>query len=314
MLVGVLEKKFIVVDWGTSNMRLFLCERATEKRSVKKPIVLDRLQGPGIGDTKNAENAFFQLAADWLDRYPDTPVFMSGMVGSNIGWVPTPYLDCPISILDIGQGKTEFFARKHKLYVQHGLSCLNSMGLPDLMRGEELQILGWYKSNPGRHARGSHLICLPGTHSKWVSVKDGVVIGFSTAVTGELYEVLLRHSVLVCGELDPGHQEGFRRGLSEVYRCGGEKLVSLLFSVRARQLVSDLDASSSAAYMSGLLIGADVLSAVGGERALDDGAELHIIGSDQVSGLYKQALELKKYLVQTISSEEACFYAYAETA
>ncbi len=70
-----------------------------------------------------------------------------------------------------------------------GLRCAGLTGAPDVMRGEETQVLGWLAQHPDRQ-QGRHLVCHPGTHAKWVVVEDGRIVRFVTAMTGEMFAVL----------------------------------------------------------------------------------------------------------------------------
>ena len=60
------------------------------------------------------------------------------------------------------------------------------------MRGEETQILGALHLEPTLASRPSSLLCLPGTHTKWVLLDEGTVQEFLTATTGELFALLVR--------------------------------------------------------------------------------------------------------------------------
>jgi 2-dehydro-3-deoxygalactonokinase len=147
------------------------------------------------------------------------------------------------------------------------------------MRGEETQIAGSVGD-------GSAIVVLPGTHSKWVSVENGRIAGFTTFMTGELFDVLARHSIL--GRLfadGPGNDEGFQRGLLTA-RDGAEGLSSALFSVRALGLFADIPADALRDYLSGLLIGHELREALARYPA----REVLTIGSPDLVSRYDAAL------------------------
>ena len=120
------------------------------------------------------------------------------MVGSSIGWVETPYADCPVHPDALAEACVPL--KNGRVHVVPGLACRNRFEAPDVMRGEETQVLGALQRLP-ELGSGKRLLCLPGTHTKWVMLLDGTITDFLTAPVGELYEVLARHSILVA---DPG--------------------------------------------------------------------------------------------------------------
>ena len=300
--------KFVVVDWGTSQMRLYLCENKVCGTGISKPIILERGDGSGIANVSDAEHAFFSSAPAWLT--PELPIFMSGMVGSNIGWLSTPYMSCPLPISDILLGRTCFNSRNHTLSIQHGLSCKNALQMPDFMRGEELQILGWYNSNPEQHSKGRHLLCLPGTHSKWVYVEDGIILSFTTGLSGELFDILSTHSVLTGQSSISDDYEEFERGLNMIERIGGSSFIHLLFSTRSLQLAGELGQNYSASYLSGLLIGADILAGIHGNDFVSNVVTVHVVANDKLSNWYAHGLEYVGCSAVKMSAEDACVLAY----
>src|SRR3546814_8578864 len=132
-----------------------------------------------------------------------------------------------------------------------------SSDLPDVMRGEEAQVLGALAALP----TAGGLICLPGTHSKWVRVADGVVQSFATYMTGEVFDLLQGHSILSrlmtkgAVAADRWFLEGVLLG-----RQGG--LLNRLFSARSRPLTGDLPEAEVRSYLPGLLIGDELATAV----------------------------------------------------
>lgn len=252
---------YVCVDWGTSRFRAALCEFSGTTNFVR-----DTLSGPGIKAARHSvEETLFELISAWTREHGQLPILLAGAVGSNIGWRKTPYLACPFRVQDISKHCTTFSARGSDIAIVPGLECTNSFGESDMMRGEELQILGWLHAEPSRQS-GLHVVCLPGTHTKWVLIEDGRIRKFQTAVTGELYGLMLEHSILLAqnGEKEIASDtevDAFFDGVAICRETEGSLLHSL-FSVRSRLLKQRLNSDAAASYLSGMLIGADVMGAL----------------------------------------------------
>ncbi len=287
---------FIAGDWGTSNLRLFLC--AADGR------VLEQVSGPGASDSRGRFAAVFDgLTAAWRQRHGELRAVLCGMAGSSFGWVEAPYLQCPE---EVGEIAAEMVRARADVWIVPGVSCTNPLGAPDVLRGEETQLLGALELDPAL-AEGRHLVCLPGTHTKWVSLHDGVVVEFLTAPTGEIFRMLCDHSVLVRDPATPVEHRAaeFERGVAESVKHGSPSLLHRLFQARSLRIDKQLSAGGAASWMSGLLIGADV----GGALPLFDahGADraVCVIGASSIATLYATALARQGRRSQTVAGDAA---------
>lgn len=278
---------FIAGDWGTSQLRLFLCKRG-ENSDIS---ILDKITGPGVtGCAGKLEETLLSLIENWARDYGKLSIVLSGMVGSNIGWVETPYIECPANIGDIIAGRVNLIADGHKVSIIPGLCCQNPLDFPDVMRGEEMQIIGWLMSEK-KHQQGSYLMCLPGTHTKWVLVQDGSIVTFWTSVTGELFSLLNSHSVLVAKRETEINTQIFLAGVKEAEKMGAENLLSGLFGVRSRQIRAGLPAADAASFLSGNLIATDIVSATKLIKKLSpDISTVILIGEAKISNLFSLAI------------------------
>lgn len=270
-------------DWGTSRLRLYL-------RQGKS--VLDRRDGPGIGALHGASPraAFLSLVGDWREARPSLAL-LCGMVGSRNGWQEAAYAPCPAHAGDIRERLLRLDADGLPVAIVPGLSCVNALGGPDVMRGEETQILGALALNPDL-AKGRHLLALPGTHTKWVVVEDGAITSFLTAPVGEIYALLREHSILA--KAAPGDTEsaeglaaGFTRGLTRIVEHGPGALPHLIFETRSRQLIDGLPKDEAMGFLSGLLIGSDTATTSSWFGKL---GQVSLIGAPALSALYAQAI------------------------
>jgi 2-dehydro-3-deoxygalactonokinase len=284
-----LGDRFVAGDWGSTHLRLFLC-RAEH--------VVEQCEGPGISELKaNAETVLFGLIEPWQRRHGTMPIFLAGMVGSRNGWREVPYLPCPADAQSLGLAMMRFATRGHDIAIAPGLSCTNPQGAPDVMRGEETQILGALAQQPAL-TRGRHLMVLPGTHSKWVLVEDGRIVTFQTSVAGELYALLQQRSSLTSvapaasrSDLPATPRDCFDLGLERCLELKHASLVHLLFEVRTRQLLEGMSHDDALAYLSGLIIGQDVRGALPLFDRIDDTSSLTVIGTPQLNAMYDAALQ-----------------------
>jgi 2-dehydro-3-deoxygalactonokinase len=274
---------YIAGDWGTSRLRLSLCRGER---------VLETCQGPGIGALQEpAAAALRPLVAGWRDTYGPLPLVLCGMAGSRNGWRETPYLPCPADLRSLGAAALRFQADDASVAIAPGLSCRSRLGSPEVMRGEETQIAGALALQPELRT-GRHLLCLPGTHTKWACLEDGRVSDFLTALTGELFALLRDRSTLMRAahpHAQPADDaaDGFDAGLEAAAGLGSASLLHALFAVRSRQLIDGRSHDWALAYLSGLMIGADVRGAI---PLFGASGEAVLIGEGALNERYAQAL------------------------
>ena len=266
------KPKWLAADWGTSNLRLWAIG--------DDGAVLDmRTSDKGMGQLapEEFETVFVDVAADWLDTA--NTVVACGMVGSRQGWVEAPYQTAPCAVCPSKMAKA--------LVLRDGLSVHIIPGIrqtdpADVMRGEETQIAGYLAQNDGWDG----VICLPGTHTKWVHVSAGEVVSFQTCMTGEMFALLSEESVLRHSIADSGwNEDTFLEALS-LTLSRPERMAGHLFSLRAAQLIHNTDAQTLRARLSGLLIGAELAST----KPYWLGQNVALIGAEAVSQPYLAGL------------------------
>lgn len=289
----------IGVDWGSSNLRAYLLDGSG--------VVVDRFSST-TGVKGLLPHEFESCLFGQLDHWSGTAdkIFLSGMVTSRNGWVESPYATCPTPVgrlLDLAVCKN---LRGKKLYFMPGVSQL--VPQPDVMRGEEMQIMGL---GP---LIGRHLIILPGTHSKWVVVNDGVIERFCTIMTGEVFDLLLNHSL--AGRLARDRSmngSAFLEGIQRGHVSGSP--ISDAFGARARVLLGAMAADATSAYLSGLLIGNEIRE---GALCLNAGfTNVTLIGEPSLCDLYRLALHSLGYhdvKVANATSEAAFSVLALQTA
>lgn len=285
------RQMFIAGDWGSTSMRLHLCERdGADVRAI------ETLTGPGIKFCGGPEDAFFAVAGGWLDREGSMPIVLAGMVGSNVGWVDTAYTPCPATIGDVAARMTAIAARGQRIWIVPGLSATSIFGLPDVMRGEEAQLFGWLAGQTGA---AQQVVCLPGTHAKWAIVEGDRVVSFFTSMTGELFEILVAHSLVgrgmppvAAGTPVMADDPGFSDGLDTALANPGLAFEHAVFSARSRVVTGGMSADRARAYLSGLVIGCEVRDSVAAHRAAGIGCDdIPLIATAQLTALYGAALD-----------------------
>jgi 2-dehydro-3-deoxygalactonokinase len=285
----LIHEYIVAVDWGTSHLRAFLC-----KVNKDNPLKLvDKAYSLGVHKVIHSfEQTLFDCISPWLSQYGKVPIFMIGQIGSSLGWKETNYLPCPTKLGGIAAQGVNFTCAGHEVTIIPGLSCRLSNDNYDVMRGEELQTLGWLQQDTQRF-KGTHLVCLPGTHTKWVLIKEGKVELFKTAMTGELFDLLTNHSILIKKCDATFDQPAFKKGADFTLKSELGSFTHGLFSVRSKQLFGELTNSQASSYLSGLLIGSDVRAAMNAEEwNLPELGEVSIIGAKHLSQQFSQVLEI----------------------
>jgi 2-dehydro-3-deoxygalactonokinase len=270
----------IAVDWGTSSFRAYRLDAAGavhDQRSAAAGLL-------------SCDGRFAAVLAQQLEGWDDEQVLMAGMVGSRSGWREVPYVACPAGLEQIAAGVVELDAAAlpgRRVAIVPGVSQREAGTPPDVMRGEETQVFGLLERLAGS---GPHTVCLPGTHSKWVQVHEGRIVSLRTAMTGEMYALLRRHSLLAA--LMPAPDEGdaddpgaFAQGVAASAADGG--LAHQLFGVRTLGLFGELGPAGAPSYLSGLLIGHEL-------RALHSGGGgvVHLVGGATLVQRYLRTLAL----------------------
>lgn len=278
---------FAGVDWGTSNFRLMLFD--ADGRRLAELATPDGVSTLGSFGPMGLEAHLRKCLAE-LDVPSSVPVLMCGMVGSTLGWREVPYVDCPVSLADLStqlnrvDAATESDTDPETLtYIVPGVR--SKTGPVNVMRGEEVQVFGWCQSASPQQQLNARL-CLPGTHAKWVTLADDKIQSVETALTGELYELLSQHSVLVQGG-QVWRAETFAEGVEAAQL--GRGILHNLFSVRANIVAGSGLPSAAASYLSGLLIGAELREQM---REQNVDGPLHLIGDAQLIERYAVAAKL----------------------
>jgi len=271
----------ICVDWGTTNLRAFALDEhgnIAEKRESESGI-----QNVQQGDFKSILNGLIQ---DWqTNNSESTLVLMSGMIGSRQGWLEAPYATCPVSPQDLIDGLVSV-PDENSTWITPGICVPAETGRPDVMRGEETQVFGALRFLQ----RDDAVLCLPGTHSKWVAVDQGAITRFSTAMTGEVFHVMREHSILATLMTDNGEHDAraFGEGLKQSAEPGG--LLNHLFTVRSKGLFNSLPGNALSSYLSGILIGHEIRELA--SLTHTESKEIILLGSSILSKRYAQALTL----------------------
>lgn len=241
----------ILGDWGSSHLRLWLVDEGT---------IIERSVAPGLFAAKVSPATSLQQALAGLAHgQPDTDILLCGMAGARAGLCEVGYLACPATIAQLAGASVRADFASGKVRILPGLKGRDARGRPEVMRGEETQVFGAIGLRPSL-AHGHHRLVLPGTHSKWVDLSDGVISGFATAPTGEMWNSLIGTSLAgtdVPGTDDPRSiAEGFDAGVDRI--VGGAGLPDSLFEARAAQMLDGRTPAWSRGFLSGLLIAAEI--------------------------------------------------------
>ena len=281
----------IAVDWGTSALRAALIAdgQIVSQRHSDQGI----LRIPPLGFA----NALDHFCGDWM-AHPQALTLICGMAGSAQGWQLAPYMACPSPLQNLAQHLV--WVVPNKVALVPGISCELSHA-PDVMRGEETQVLGALQLLGCADAT----VILPGTHSKWVMVKNHSVMHFHTFMTGECFALLKQHSILERtlsapqsdpSSADEGDELFFDQGVALAFT--GASLLHTLFSVRTLALMDRLKPTQGLAYLSGLLIGEELRA----QAHLLTGP-LVVVANPTLQKRYRRALALRGFSCQTLGDD-----------
>ena len=305
--------QLIALDWGTTSLRAYklaadgvvLEQRSLSSGIMQLPKTPRIINGRECAD--GFELAFDEACGDWLDAQPDLPVIACGMVGSAQGWREAAYCETPANVANLGNSlQTVVSLRGTLVHIVPGV--IQRSRLPNVMRGEETQVLGVLQNLP-IEAGADLLIGLPGSHSKWVEVVDGCITHFDTFMTGEVFAVLSEHSILG-RTLKQGaafDAQAFDRGVQIALSADGELgVLSTLFSARTLGLTGELSPTAQADYLSGLMIGHELAALATIQRRRRNNPNLPsiiLIGNAQLCARYSRALDACGFANVTLAEQ-----------
>ena len=276
--------EYIAVDWGSTQLRAWRMRDGECIDKLKLPCGVTRLNG------QRAEAVFQQQLAPWRGD-PALPVVMAGMIGSDAGWQPVPYLACPLALEALNG---QLYEVAEKVWIVPGLKVAQAADY-DVMRGEETQLLG------ARALAPSSVYVMPGTHCKWVLADRRQIHDFRTVLTGELHHLLLQHSLVGAG-LPPQETSaaafaaGLQRGINN------PAVLPQLFEVRASHVLGALPREQVSEFLSGLLIGAEVAAlsdTFAGQQAIS------LVAGSSLTSRYQQAFAAIGREVSAVAGDTA---------
>lgn len=265
---------WIAADWGTTNLRVW---GMSHSGTVLHSATSDKGMG---GLTKDGfEPALLDLVTDWISA--KTPVIACGMVGSRQGWAEAGYAQTPCPLIAANFAKAATQDPRLDVNIIPGIS---QAAPADVMRGEETQIAGFLALNPNWDG----VLCLPGSHTKWVHVSANEVVSFQTLMTGEIYAAISEHTVLRHSIGDGWDDDAFVGGVQDGMERP-ERIAARLFSLRAESLLNDQSPHAARARLSGLLVGTELAAT----KPYWLGQNVAIVGEGKLAGFYAQALALQ---------------------
>jgi 2-dehydro-3-deoxygalactonokinase len=287
------QAAYVAVDWGTSSFRLWLVDRAGnilgERRSQEGMMVAGK---PGFA-------AVLRSHLEAVGAAPGLPVVVCGMAGARGGWVEAGYVDTPARLASILKHAVTVPGQDRDIRILPGIAQRDRKA-PDVMRGEETQLLGAL----GMDATDDAVVCMPGTHSKWVRANGGTVEHFATFMTGELFDVVSRETILshaVAGADEAEDIDAFKSAVMAAFETPSFA-ANLLFQVRSGQLLYGGKPSSAREKISGTLIGLELAAGLAGDVPSEG---IILVASGRLQRLYQLAFETVSVPVRSIGAEDA---------
>lgn len=294
-----MSNHFVGINWGSSNFRAYLIDKSG---SIVE--AMEAASGIAGLDRDGMVKQIIAVSERWphVDR-----IYACGMIGSNIGWIDAGYVQCPIALAGLADALKPAQISDVGLHIVPGLACRRSQdNAPDIMRGEETELFGLLAS--GR-LPASGIVALPGTHTKWVSIEEGKVQEFITAMSGEIFDRLTAAGLLASvvdgpAVVGPAFFDGVRNGAERESGLGTQ-----LFGARARVIRGDLKRSEGASYLRGLLIGSEVADARSLFPQLSR-ASVPLVGASHVVELYGAALDALGISSHGVESRNAISHGF----
>ena len=277
--------RWIAVDWGTSSFRAYL---------IKDDVVSDTIEtndGMKFVKDNNFENTFIDLIEKWLIKDKKIDVLASGMVGARQGWVEAPYQKAPCNLNNINYISPVLTDNRISLKIFSGISQNDP---PDVMRGEETQIAGFLTNN--KNFKGS--ICLPGTHSKWIKINKNSLEIFRTFMTGELFEIISKNSVLSHSMISDNLEKAEILNSANKIMNKPELFANALFQLRADDLINSKGAIIYRSRLSGYLLALELV----GSLEFWKNNDIVLIGNVDLIELYENVLIKKVSSIQKFNS------------
>ena len=291
------ELYWIAVDWGSSNLRVWALDRRHK--------ILDSFSsndGMLSLETGDFEPLLLKQISNWVANDVNIPVLCCGMVGAKQGWMEAPYATVPYNLMQ-ETDSVKVICRDNRLDVRI-LGCLKQNNPADVMRGEETQIRGFLSD----FADFDGIVCLPGTHTKWVHVSAGEVVSFRTFISGELFALMSEYSVLKHSVNSVGwSDQEFKSAVSESI-SNPQKIFSHFFNLRADDLLNNVAKPVLRSKLSGYIIGAELA----GAKPYWLGQNVVILAENNLSKTYKAALEGQGIFAQEVDATKCTLDGLAQ--
>ncbi|MGR3503125.1 2-dehydro-3-deoxygalactonokinase [Pseudaestuariivita sp.] len=293
-------------DWGTTHLRLWALDAA-------EAVLWERDSDEGMGKLAPGgafESALLRAIGGDMPEAGTVPVIICGMAGARQGWAEAPYATTPCETPSAADAtRVATASERLRVFILPGVK---QQSPADVMRGEETQIAGLLAREP----EFDGVVCLPGTHTKWARISAREIVSFQTFMTGEMFDLLSRQSVLRHGLGEGWDADAFLTAVSDTMaRPAG--MSAHLFGIRSSGLLAGLAPAAARSRLSGLLIGAELA----GARPYWLGQRVAILGADGIGDAYETALKAQGAEVErvdathlTLDGLRAAWTALKETA
>ena len=279
--------KWIAVDWGTTSFRAYLMVNNDVLENVETN------DGMKFVQNQHFEETLVRIIEPWLDHKHKIEILASGMVGSKQGWIEAPYQKTPCNLNNIQFISPSVKDNRFSLKIFSGVSQHNT---PDVMRGEETQIAGFLYDNP--NFNGS--ICLPGTHSKWVNIENGNIINFKTFMTGELFEIISKNSILIHSVTsNKVLKNELKMAVDEIFK-NPKIFGNALFQLRADDLINSRGSEIYKSKLSGYLLGLELIGSI----EFWEKKDIVLIGNPDLTELYEYILRNRVNSIKNFLSKD----------
>ena len=291
------SKYVLFIDWGTTNFR------AHKYDLIKNKVISKIENNKGILNIKK-KSEFLHILNETLVKLKLSTkhyILLAGMVGSKKGLYEVPYIRIPTSLSNLSKKIITKSIQGIQINIIPGLVFRNK-NYYDVIRGEETLVIGAIEK---LNIKQNCFLCCPGTHSKWIMIKNDIINSFSTYMTGDLYSAIKSNTILSQSLNEESEKFSiiyFKHGLKFIKK--NKTIISIIFKIRTMDLFSQNKSFERKSFLSGLIIGLEMNEVLNKIKLFK--SRVVLIANGPLTKLYEESFKYYKIKYDLVNADE-CF-------